>query len=116
MEGTRATLIEWVIDGLGKSVAVVLAVISSFALSLTVIPALTGLMNRIGARGQGFWSGGLSSARLTSAYRRLLGVLFAHPALAHEKTVNKGTHVIHAGGPYDSHLLVPVIPARTEGR
>ena len=41
---------------------------------------------------------------------------FAHPALAHEKTVNKGTHVIHAGGPYDSHLLVPVIPARSGGR
>jgi predicted acyl esterase len=29
----------------------------------------------------------------------------------HEDTVNKGRHVIHAGGPYDSHLLVPVIPA-----
>ncbi len=41
---------------------------------------------------------------------------FAHPALAHEKTINRGTHVIHAGGRHDSHLLVPVIPARSGGR
>ncbi|MEO0983902.1 MAG: CocE/NonD family hydrolase [Pseudomonadota bacterium] len=36
---------------------------------------------------------------------------FEHMALAHENTVNRGAHVIHAGGAYDSHLLVPVIPA-----
>jgi predicted acyl esterase len=30
----------------------------------------------------------------------------------HTATVNKGRHVIHAGGKYDSHLLVPVIPGR----
>ena len=29
----------------------------------------------------------------------------------HEETVNRGHHVLHAGGQYDSHLLVPVIPA-----
>lgn len=28
----------------------------------------------------------------------------------HEDTVNRGHHVIHGGGRYDSHLLVPVIP------
>ena len=28
----------------------------------------------------------------------------------HEKSVNKGRHTIHVGGPYDSHLLVPVVP------
>lgn len=28
----------------------------------------------------------------------------------HEATVNKGEHIIHTGGRYDSHLLVPVIP------
>jgi uncharacterized protein len=33
------------------------------------------------------------------------------PTNAHEQTVNKGQHVIHAGGKYDSHLLVPVIPS-----
>jgi predicted acyl esterase len=27
------------------------------------------------------------------------------------RTVNGGVHVIHTGGTYDSHLLVPVIPA-----
>ena len=39
--------------------------------------------------------------------------LHAHEAWAHTavRTVNRGTHVIHAGGKYDSHLLVPIIPA-----
>ena len=36
---------------------------------------------------------------------------FKHHALAHEKTVNQGRHVIHFGGDYDSHLLLPVIPS-----
>jgi predicted acyl esterase len=36
---------------------------------------------------------------------------FEHHALAHEKTVNKGTHVVHMGGEYDSHLLMPIIPS-----
>ena len=35
---------------------------------------------------------------------------FKHHALAHEKIVNQGRHVIHFGGEYDSHLLVPIIP------
>ncbi len=29
----------------------------------------------------------------------------------HEESVNRGHHVIHAGGKYDSYLLVPVVPA-----
>jgi putative CocE/NonD family hydrolase len=29
----------------------------------------------------------------------------------HTATVNKGKHIIYTGGKYDSHLLVPVIPA-----
>jgi predicted acyl esterase len=33
-------------------------------------------------------------------------------AMGHSKTRNHGTHVIHAGGPHDSHLLVPVVPPR----
>ncbi len=37
--------------------------------------------------------------------------LFEHPALGHGYPVNEGIHTIHAGGDYDSHLLVPVIPA-----
>jgi predicted acyl esterase len=32
------------------------------------------------------------------------------PFARHERTRNRGTHVIHTGGASDSHLLVPVIP------
>jgi predicted acyl esterase len=35
------------------------------------------------------------------------------PFAAHDDTRNKGSHVIHAGGRFDSYLLVPVIPAHT---
>ena len=37
------------------------------------------------------------------------------PFARHEQTHNQGVHIIHTGGPYDSHLLVPVIPAREPG-
>jgi len=37
------------------------------------------------------------------------------PYARHENTRNRGVHVIHTGGAYDSHLLVPVIPARNVG-
>lgn len=30
----------------------------------------------------------------------------------HPKTINAGEHVIHTGGKYDSHLLIPVIPTK----
>ncbi|KAK7447235.1 hypothetical protein CaCOL14_011635 [Colletotrichum acutatum] len=32
------------------------------------------------------------------------------PIPRHNSTINKGRHVIHFGGRYDSHLLLPVIP------
>jgi predicted acyl esterase len=32
------------------------------------------------------------------------------PFARHEATRNRGVHVVHTGGMYDSHLLVPVIP------
>jgi len=37
--------------------------------------------------------------------------LFEHPSLAHNHSddVNLGTHSIHTGGQYDSHLLVPIV-------
>ena len=37
--------------------------------------------------------------------------LFEHPTLAHDYSndVNKGTHTIHTGSQYDSHLLIPVV-------
>lgn len=34
------------------------------------------------------------------------------PTQAHEDSVNRGRHRIHTGGSSDSHLLLPVIPAR----
>jgi predicted acyl esterase len=40
--------------------------------------------------------------------------IHAHPegghTMQHKSTVNKGRHIIHTGGKYDSHLVVPVIP------
>jgi uncharacterized protein len=30
----------------------------------------------------------------------------------HEASVNKGRHIIHTGGAYESYLLAPVIPAK----
>lgn len=30
----------------------------------------------------------------------------------HMETVNKGTHLVYAGGKYDSFLLIPVIPRK----
>jgi len=35
------------------------------------------------------------------------------PFALHENTRNRGTHVIHAGGRYDSYLQIPVIPRRS---
>jgi predicted acyl esterase len=34
------------------------------------------------------------------------------PFLRHQETRNRGRHVLHTGGKYDSYLLVPVIPSR----
>jgi hypothetical protein len=30
----------------------------------------------------------------------------------HEDSVNKGRHVIHTGGQYDSYVIVPIVPIR----
>ncbi|MFD3810167.1 CocE/NonD family hydrolase [Rhodococcus sp. NPDC058639] len=35
-----------------------------------------------------------------------------NPAVGHDRTVNQGFHIVHAGGDFDSHLLLPVVPAR----
>jgi hypothetical protein len=32
-----------------------------------------------------------------------------YPAFRHSRTVNRGTHTIHTGGRFDSHLLAPVV-------
>ncbi|CBQ73013.1 hypothetical protein sr13677 [Sporisorium reilianum SRZ2] len=31
------------------------------------------------------------------------------PLLAFDRPINRGVHVIHAGGEYDSHLLIPIV-------
>lgn len=60
------------------------------------------------------------SSTLFEAGERLLIVvqgsdIYAYPeemnTPGHAATVNRGAHVIHTGGKYNSHLLVPVIPA-----
>ena len=38
-------------------------------------------------------------------------VVVPTPPFFKDTSCNRGTHVIHMGGAYDSHLLVPVIPA-----
>jgi putative CocE/NonD family hydrolase len=30
----------------------------------------------------------------------------------HRETLNRGRHIVHTGGKYDSHLLIPVVPAK----
>jgi uncharacterized protein len=60
------------------------------------------------------------SATLFTAGQQLRVVVQAHdipekgvpdaPFAKHEQTRSQGTHIIHSGGAYDSHLLVPVIP------
>ena len=37
------------------------------------------------------------------------------PVVGHDCTVNQGFHIVHTGGRFDSHLLVPVVPDRAGG-
>jgi len=68
----------------GMAVVVVLALASSLFISLTVLPALSGLTRRSrlfrGERERG--SDGFSHTRLLQGYRRLLDALLARPRLA----------------------------------
>ena len=59
----------------------------------------------------------LPSSTLFRAGERLRLVVQGHDAVRHAKMahgypVNKGRHSLHAGGAFDAHLLVPVIPRR----
>lgn len=36
--------------------------------------------------------------------------LCAGPVVGHDDTINQGFHIVHTGGQFDSHLLLPVIP------
>ena len=53
------------------------------------------------------WHAGEQLKLIVSGYN-LKGPMF--PGMPLAPTRNKGEHVIHTGGKYDSHLLVPVIP------
>jgi multidrug efflux pump subunit AcrB len=63
------------------AVSVILAVFSSFLLSMTVIPALSALGWRAGpsTRRGHWWATGISSTKLTGWYRQSLGRVFAKP-------------------------------------
>lgn len=65
------------------AVSVILALFSSLCLALTIIPALTGLLNGRGGSSsqQSWWQIGFSSLRLTRTYTRILDYIFARPAL-----------------------------------
>lgn len=53
------------------------------------------------------WHAGEQLKLIVSGYN-LKGPMF--PGMPLTPTRNKGEHIIHTGGKYDSHLLVPVIP------
>lgn len=36
-----------------------------------------------------------------------------NPGVGHDRTINQGFHIVHTGGCFDSHLLLPVVPERT---
>lgn len=51
------------------------------------------------------WSAG-QQIQLVIAGQKISGVEF--PGLEGPDTVNRGRHVVHTGGAYDSHLILPV--------
>lgn len=64
------------------AISVILALFSSLFLSLTVIPAVTGLANRVRRTGsrEAWWNSGVSNNRLTAAYAWVLDRILARPA------------------------------------
>jgi multidrug efflux pump subunit AcrB len=65
------------------AIAVVLALIASFALSMTVIPALAGLLAHAEqASGRRWWRDGVQSRALGGAYRGLLNGIMRHPVIS----------------------------------
>ena len=64
-------------------IAVLLALGSSFALALTIVPTLTGLLDKLGAepRQRRWWHDGVSFPRLAAWYRKSIDLSLAHPGL-----------------------------------
>ncbi|MBK8979947.1 MAG: efflux RND transporter permease subunit [Planctomycetes bacterium] len=73
------------------AISVIVALIGSLALSLTVVPALAGWLERVGRRPTGSeplrsawrraWRHGLDAGPLSHGYRRLVRAMFARPLL-----------------------------------
>jgi len=65
------------------AVSVILALFSSLFLAMTVIPALTGLLSRLGqsSQRQAWWQVGFSDSRLNRAYSWALDRVFTRPAV-----------------------------------
>lgn len=70
------------------AVSVILAINSSFLLAMTVVPALTGLINKLTQEGKagdstgyGFWSNGIGNEAAAGGYRKILVGLFRIPVL-----------------------------------
>ncbi len=71
-------------DFLGPlGITVVLSLVSSFGLSLMLVPALSAhlLPRGLGAHGPAWWRSGLGHTRVTAAYRKVLDALLRRPAL-----------------------------------
>lgn len=64
------------------AISVMLAVVSSFALAMTVTPAIAAIVSPAKRdRRRGWWANGFRSDKLTERYRGVLGFLFRRPAL-----------------------------------
>ena len=69
-------------------ITVILAIVSSFLLALTVVPALTGMMGACwqrseeGSRKSSLLRDGFNNERLATWYRNVLGALFRRPVVA----------------------------------
>ncbi len=65
------------------AIAVVLALIASFALSMTVIPALAGVLAEVEQHtGQRWWRSGIRSQRVARGYQRILSYSLRYPGRA----------------------------------
>lgn len=78
------------------AINVIMAIFSSLFLAMTIIPALTGFINRLQPtdrdgktsasddsyqQSRNWWQGGFSSERLTNAYRSFLSLIIRRPAV-----------------------------------
>ncbi len=87
------------------ALSVMLALTSSFALAMTIVPTLTGMFGLSRTRG-GFWREGFHSEVMVTAYRRFLDALLAWPKL----TVGAVTTVAFLGFMRQGDLVEQFFP------